>query len=80
MILKIAVENGTGKTSLLQAIEWCICGELPYMETREFKREDAIVNAFDDERLAKVTLTLRSNNGRALKITREKKTKIYNSR
>ena len=38
--------NGTGKSSILQAIEWCITGAIPYMRGGDFTKEDAIVNAF----------------------------------
>ena len=48
--------NGTGKSSILQAIEWCMTGEIPYMRGGDFTREDAIVNAFTRTKRARVEL------------------------
>ena len=49
--------NGTGKSSILQAIEWCITGAIPYMRGGDFAKEDAIVNAFTNAERAKVELS-----------------------
>ena len=49
--------NGTGKSSILQAIEWCITGAIPYMRGGDFTKEDAIVNAFTNAERAKVELS-----------------------
>ena len=48
--------NGTGKSSILQAIEWCITGAIPYMSGGDFTKEDAIVNAFTATGQARVEL------------------------
>ena len=65
--------NGTGKTSVLQAIEWCLTGKLPYLEGREFRYEDAIVNMFSPEKTAVVSIVLKDGNGKALTVTRRRK-------
>jgi len=49
--------NGSGKSSILQAIEWCIVGNIPYMRRGDFAKEDAIVNAFTNARQANAELT-----------------------
>ena len=38
--------NGSGKTSILQAIEWSLTSSLPYLSGHDFVREDAIANLF----------------------------------
>ncbi len=38
--------NGSGKSSILQAIEWSLTGSLPYLSGHDFVREDAIANLF----------------------------------
>ena len=50
-------DNGQGKSSLLQAIEWCFTGELPYFSGSDFTREDAIVNEFTSKRTALVSIS-----------------------
>jgi exonuclease SbcC len=50
--------NGSGKSSILQAVEWALFGSLPEGGNGEFRREDAIVNAFSSASRAKVRLTL----------------------
>ena len=50
--------NGSGKTSILQSIEWCLTGELPYLRGPDFRKEDAYVNLFNATKKAKATLTL----------------------
>lgn len=65
--------NGTGKTSVLQAIEWCLTGKLPYLEGREFRYEDAIVNMFHPKKTAVVSIVLKDGNGKALTVTRRRK-------
>ena len=54
----ISGQNGTGKTTILQAVEWCLTGEIPNFDGPDFKAEDAIVNCFSDKKSAKVILTL----------------------
>jgi len=51
-------KNGKGKTSLLQAIEWALTGEIPSFKGPDFSKEDAIVNLFAKKKSAKVTLEL----------------------
>ena len=51
--------NGAGKSSILQAIEWGLLGEIPYMKKGDFSKEDAIVNAFNRNKKARVTLSLK---------------------
>jgi len=65
--------NGTGKTSVLQAIEWCLTGKLPYLRGREFGFEDAIVNLFHPQETALVSIVLKDGNGKALTVTRRRK-------
>lgn len=65
--------NGAGKTSVLQAIEWCLTGRLPYLEGREFKYEDAIVNMFNPQKTAVVSVVLKDQNGKLMSVTRRKK-------
>lgn len=48
--------NGSGKTSLLQAIPWAIYGKLPALSGTVYTREDALVNDFYDASIAEVTL------------------------
>jgi exonuclease SbcC len=54
----IAGGNGAGKSSLLQAVEWALFGTLPVGGQAEFRREDALVNAFSTASRALVRLTL----------------------
>jgi DNA repair exonuclease SbcCD ATPase subunit len=65
--------NGVGKTSLLQAIEWCMFGQFAYLPAEEYKFEDAIVNSFNSSETARVELTLKSDDGKTLKLTRSRK-------
>ena len=65
--------NGAGKTSVLQAMEWCLTGKLPYLEGREFRYEDAIVNMFHLKKTAVVSIVLKDGNGKMLTVTRRRK-------
>ena len=65
--------NGVGKTSLLQAIEWCMFGKLAYLPAEEYRMEDAIVNFFHPKKIASVELTLRDKDGKIIKLTRTRK-------
>jgi DNA repair exonuclease SbcCD ATPase subunit len=49
--------NGSGKTSVLQAIPWAIYGKLPILSGTVYTREDALVNDFLAGSSAEVTLT-----------------------
>ena len=66
-------DNGAGKTSLLQAIDWCMFGRFAYLPAEEYRYEDAIVNSFHHEGTARVELTLEYDHGRTLKIVRTRK-------
>jgi len=55
--------NGTGKTSLCDAIEWALLGKLPQYESVEATLEDTIINRNNLKREAKVTISL--NNGKS---------------
>ena len=66
-------DNGTGKTSILQAIEWCLCGKLPYLTAAEFSKEDALVNAFNPKRKAVVNLTIKGEDAKTIRVSRERK-------
>jgi DNA repair exonuclease SbcCD ATPase subunit len=56
-------KNGSGKSSILQAIEWGITGRIPYMKGGDFAREDAIVNMFT--RSKKGTVEVHLQDGQA---------------
>lgn len=64
--------NGTGKSSVLQSIEWCLTGNMFYPSGEEFKKEDGIVNLFQRNKLAKVIVTL-TNGARTLVVSRTRK-------
>jgi len=66
-------ENGAGKTSLLQAIEWCMFGELSYLPAEEYRMEDALVNSFHAEKTASVELSFKDEKGRTIKLSRTRK-------
>ena len=53
-------QNGQGKTSILQAIEFAITGELP--EFKSFTKEDALVNSYAQKPIATVSLVLSAQN------------------
>ena len=53
-------QNGQGKTSILQAIEFGITGELP--EFKSFTKEDALVNSYAQKPIATVSLVLSAQN------------------
>jgi len=65
-------ENGSGKSSLLQSIEWAMTGDIPYMKGGDFAREDAIVNLFNRNKKALVEISLR-NQKSALILKRSRK-------
>lgn len=67
--------NGVGKTSILQALEWCFFGGLisAIVGPPEFKKEDAIVNSFHPQKRATVEVVLEDEKNRRIKITRERK-------
>lgn len=71
-VIVVSGPNGSGKTSIFQAVEWCLFGRLDFVGT-EFQREDAIVNDFHLRNEAQVTLTL--DDGTIISRTRKKKAK-----
>jgi DNA repair exonuclease SbcCD ATPase subunit len=66
-------ENGVGKTSVLQAIEWGLLGEIAFLEGDEFNREDATVNLFSEDGKASVKLRIKDENGTNFEVFRERK-------
>jgi exonuclease SbcC len=56
-------KNGSGKSSLLQAIEWGITGKIPNMKGGDFAREDAIVNMFTKSKKGTVEVSLQDDRG-----------------
>jgi len=64
--------NGVGKSTVLQAVEWCLLGKCGHMELDEFGREDAIVNIFHSDKKASVTLRL-TDGKKELQLKRERK-------
>jgi DNA repair protein SbcC/Rad50 len=63
--------NGTGKSSILQAVEWGLTGDIPYMKRGDFSKEDAIVNAFVRSSRARVILSF--TGPQDIILTRDKK-------
>jgi DNA repair protein SbcC/Rad50 len=68
----ITGKNGVGKSTILQAIEWCLLGKCAYMDQDEFGMEDAIVNMFHPDKKARVTMRL-TDGKRHYELTRERK-------
>lgn len=64
--------NGTGKSSLLEAVAWALFGGVGAPGGPEFRREDALVNAFATESRAVVRLTL-ERAGETLTVERRRK-------
>jgi DNA repair protein SbcC/Rad50 len=64
--------NGSGKSSLLQSIEWALTGKVSYMKGGDFAREDAIVNLFAKSKRASVQMEL-SDGGPSLSLIRTRK-------
>lgn len=67
--------NGVGKSSVMQAIEWCLLGGLisAVVGPVEFKKEDAIVNSFHPQKKATVEIVLQSGKGKKVRVLRERK-------
>lgn len=49
-------ENGTGKTTILQAIEWALTGTVSSFTGVAFKEEDAFINMFSGRKKCQVVL------------------------
>ena len=72
-------QNGQGKTSILQAIEFAITGELP--EFKSFTKEDALVNSYAQKPIATVSLVLSAQNDNfTIKRIRKKSTSSRTSK
>jgi exonuclease SbcC len=65
--------NGTGKTSLCQAIEFGLFGEVPDLQGPEFKREDAIANSNHPKGDVFINLKLKDGEGNIINIVRRAK-------
>ncbi len=72
-IVLLKGRNGLGKTSVLQAIEWGLTGQLLYFTGGDFAREDALVNLFHKNKKASVEISLVSDDGSVVKVKRSKK-------
>jgi DNA repair exonuclease SbcCD ATPase subunit len=64
--------NGTGKTTVLQAIEWCLTGKLSYLQGPDFRKEDAIVNLYHMKKRAHVSAMV-SDGKTKIMVTRTRK-------
>jgi DNA repair exonuclease SbcCD ATPase subunit len=57
--------NGTGKTSIIDAIEWTITGEVERLWGRNYDKQlnanESLVNLFSKERLAEIQVEFRKN-------------------
>lgn len=70
--------NGAGKSSVIQGIQWCLTGKIPYFSGGDFSKEDALVNLFIPEHESSVTLHFR-NEGKSVKVTRTRTMKNTSS-
>ena len=64
-IVLVTGVNGQGKTSLFDAILWAVTGEVSRLN-----RPDSVVSLYSQSGEARVTVTLRSDDGRTLEVTR----------
>lgn len=67
--------QGTGKTSTLGAIEWCLFGQLKYFKSAESKTDLELVNAQRVDQTCRVNLRLRRGDD-SYEIERSKKARI----
>ncbi len=67
--------QGTGKTSTLAAIEWCLFGKLAYFKSAESKTDTELVNAQRVDEACRVRLRLRDGN-RQVEVERTKRARI----
>jgi exonuclease SbcC len=72
-IVLLQGRNGLGKTSILQAIEWCLTGSLLYFSGGDFAREDAFVNLFHRGKKGFVEVVLADDSGARVVVRRMKK-------
>lgn len=63
---------GVGKSSILGAIEWCLFGELAYVQYKETKEQEDIVNELSEDNIAIVKLVLNVDK-KGCAITRQKR-------
>ncbi len=64
--------QGTGKTSTLGAIEWCLFGTLAYFKSAESKTDAELVNALKVDETCHVRLRLR-NDSEVVEVVRSKR-------
>ncbi len=64
-------EQGTGKSSLLGAVEWCLFGDLAYFKSVESKTQAELVSQHHAEARCRVRVTLKKA-GERLEVQREK--------
>jgi len=72
-VILLVGPNGLGKTSIIQAVEWCLTGGLQYFSGGDFAREDALVNLFNRDKKSSVEIALVDDNNRKTVIRRSKK-------
>ena len=68
----ISGDNGVGKSSLLGGIEWCLYGDVAFINYLDSKVRDELVNQSHPRGIASVALTLRRGS-ETYRIEREKK-------
>lgn len=69
----ISGPTGSGKTTILQAIEWGLYGKILGFTGPGFTDEDAYINIFTDEKQASVTLNLILKDGTHISVQRKRK-------
>jgi len=69
--------NGTGKTSLCDAVEWGFLGKLPQYKSMEATLEDAILNRNNPNREAKVTISLKDGERKTVMERGAKSKKVW---
>jgi len=72
-VIMLFGDNGTGKSTVLNAIEWCLFGDLAFMQWAETPRtKDELINAFSPKKEATVELILRREGEKYLIIRKKK--------
>jgi DNA repair exonuclease SbcCD ATPase subunit len=69
--------NGTGKTSLCDAVEWGFLGKLPQYKSVEATLEDAVLNRNNPDREAKVTISLKDSEQKTVMERGAKSKKVW---